>query len=234
MDIQSLVEAKRSPNIASFRPGDRVKVYSKVVEGDRERIQAFEGEVIRVRGGGLNSNFTVRRISHGVGVERTFPFYSPLLDKVEVTRWGRVRRAKLYYLRDRIGKAARIKASSRARLQSAAQAAAFAATAAAAKAESELVLGEEEPVEDIEAIIEEEATAEVATEVTEETEAPAAEPGASAEIEVEAPVEEVPAAEEPEPAEVEAPEAAADEPADEPAAEKEPAATEEEEQAEKA
>src|SRR5581483_11578766 len=171
MDIQSLVEAKRNPNIASFRPGDRVKVYSKVVEGDRERIQAFEGEVIRVRGGGLNSNFTVRRISHGVGVERTFPFYSPLLDKVEVTRWGRVRRAKLYYLRERVGKAARIKASSRARQLSAAQAAAFAATAAAARAAEELVLGEDEPEEDIEAAIGELAVAEG---IAEETEAPEA------------------------------------------------------------
>ncbi len=147
MDIQSLVEAKPNPNIASFRPGDRVKVYSKVVEGDRERIQAFEGDVIRVRGGRLNSNFTVRRISHGVGVERTFPFYSPLVEKVEVTRWGHVRRAKLYYLRDRIGKAARIKASSRSRQQSTAQAEQFASIAVQAEAATASVAEVDEAAE---------------------------------------------------------------------------------------
>jgi large subunit ribosomal protein L19 len=95
--------------IPDFRPGDTVKVYVKVVEGSRERTQVFEGTVIRRRGSGLGETFTVRRVSYGVGVERTFPLHSPRVDKIEVTRKGRVRRARLYYLRDRIGKAARIK-----------------------------------------------------------------------------------------------------------------------------
>jgi large subunit ribosomal protein L19 len=95
--------------IPPFRPGDTVKVHVKVVEGSRERTQVFEGTVIRRRGGGLGETFTVRRISYGVGVERIFPLHSPRLDKIEVVRRGRVRRARLYYLRERVGKAARIK-----------------------------------------------------------------------------------------------------------------------------
>jgi large subunit ribosomal protein L19 len=93
----------------NFGPGDNVRVHYRVVEGTRERIQPFEGVVIRRRGGGINENFTVRRIaSHGIGVERTFPLHSPRIDKIEVIRHGRVRRAKLYYLRGRTGRAARI------------------------------------------------------------------------------------------------------------------------------
>jgi large subunit ribosomal protein L19 len=115
MDIHSLVEAKPNPRIPDFRPGDTVKVHAKVVEGDRQRIQVFEGVVIRIRKAGPSSNFTVRRVSHGVGVERVFPYFSPLVDKVDVVRVGRVRRARLYYLRDRIGKAARIRPGSRER-----------------------------------------------------------------------------------------------------------------------
>src|SRR4051794_33802271 len=96
--------------VPDFGPGDTVRVHAKVVEGTRERIQVFEGVVIRRRSGGINENFTVRRIaSHGVGVERTFLIHSPRIDKIEVTRSGRVRRAKLYYLRGLTGKAARIK-----------------------------------------------------------------------------------------------------------------------------
>lgn len=117
MDASSFVELKPNPNIPDFRPGDSVRVHAKVVEGDRERIQMFEGVVIRIRRGGINSTFTVRRVSHGVGIERVFPYHSPLVDKVEVVRVGRVRRAKLYYLRDRVGKAARIKPGSRARFE---------------------------------------------------------------------------------------------------------------------
>jgi len=109
MDLKSLVELKERPEIKPFRPGDRVRVSAKVVEGDRERTQIFEGDVIRMRRAGTSSNFTVRRISHGVGVERTFLLHSPRLEKVEVLRPGRVRRAKLYYLRGLTGKAARIK-----------------------------------------------------------------------------------------------------------------------------
>src|SRR3989441_9220471 len=117
MDANSYVDLKPNPNIPAFRPGDAVRVHAKGVEGDRERIQVFEGVVIRIRRGGVNSNFTVRRVSHGIGVERIFPYYSPLVDKVEVSRVGRVRRARLYYLRQRVGKAARIKAGSRARFE---------------------------------------------------------------------------------------------------------------------
>jgi len=92
-----------------LRPGDSVKVHAKVVEGTRERIQVFEGLVIRVTGGGLRSNVTVRRVTHGVGVERTFLVHSPRVDKIEVLRHGQVRQARLYYLRGLVGKAARIR-----------------------------------------------------------------------------------------------------------------------------
>lgn len=108
-----VLELKPNPNVEEFGPGDSVRVHAKVVEGQRERIQAFEGVVIRKRSAGSSSNFTVRRVTHGVGVERTFPIYSPRLDKVEVVRRGKVRRAKLYYLRGRTGKAARIKEAPR-------------------------------------------------------------------------------------------------------------------------
>ena len=117
MDARSLVEVKPNPNIPDFRSGDAVRVHVRVIEGDRERVQAYEGVVIRIRRRGPGSTFTVRRISHGIGVERTYPYYSPLIDKVDVVRVGRVRRAKLYYLRERMGKAARIKAGSRARFE---------------------------------------------------------------------------------------------------------------------
>ena len=95
--------------LPEFFPGDTVKVQLKVHEGDKERIQAFEGVVIRRRGYGLRATFTVRKVTYGVGVERTFPIHSPLLEKIERTRRGRVRRAKLYYLRTLKGKAARIR-----------------------------------------------------------------------------------------------------------------------------
>jgi len=96
-------------DVPEFRPGDTVRVHAKVVEGTRERIQVFEGVVIKRQGGGINESFTVRKISSGVGVERTFPIHSPRVAKIEVARRGKVRRAKLYYLRSRSGKAARIK-----------------------------------------------------------------------------------------------------------------------------
>ena len=94
--------------VPDFRPGDTVKVSVKVVEGDRERVQAFEGVCIARKNAGINSNFTLRKISYGEGVERVFPLYSPRLTAIEVIRHGDVRRAKLYYLRDRRGKSARI------------------------------------------------------------------------------------------------------------------------------
>ncbi len=110
MDQIEMVERDyMKKEIPPFRPGDTVKVHVKVIEGSRERTQVFEGTVIRRRGGGLGETFTVRRISYGVGVERTFPVHSPRLDKIEIMRKGKTRRARLYYLRDRVGKAARIK-----------------------------------------------------------------------------------------------------------------------------
>ena len=109
----SASNAKENPNIATFGAGDRVRVSAKVVEGDRERIQVFEGDVIRVRQGGPASTFTVRKIASGVGVERTFLRHSPRLDKVEVVRAGKVRRSRLYYLRGLHGRAARIKEKAR-------------------------------------------------------------------------------------------------------------------------
>ena len=107
--IQSLEQEQIKTGIPEFRPGDTVKVHVKVIEGSRERIQVFEGVVIRRRGGGLSETFTVRRVSYGVGVERTFPLNTPKIDKIEVIRRGQVRRARLYYLRALRGKAARIK-----------------------------------------------------------------------------------------------------------------------------
>jgi large subunit ribosomal protein L19 len=103
------VELKANPNIPTLAPGYTVRVHFKIVEGDKARIQVFQGVVIKVRGGGINSTFTVRRVASGVGVERTFPLYSPLVEKVEVTRGGKVRRARLFYLRGLSGRAARIK-----------------------------------------------------------------------------------------------------------------------------
>ncbi|MEL7565010.1 MAG: 50S ribosomal protein L19 [Dehalobacterium sp.] len=110
MDLLKIVEQEQiKTDIPPFRPGDTVRVHVKVVEGTRERIQVFEGIVIKRKGGGIRENFTVRRVTYGVGVERTFPLHSPKIDKIEVMRRGKVRRAKLYYLRERTGKAARIK-----------------------------------------------------------------------------------------------------------------------------
>jgi large subunit ribosomal protein L19 len=107
--IRSFEQEQMKADIPDFRPGDTVRVHVKVVEGERQRIQVFEGVVIRRRGGGLSETFTVRRVSYGVGVERTFPLHSPRVDRIEVVRQGRVRRARLYYLRKLRGKAARIR-----------------------------------------------------------------------------------------------------------------------------
>lgn len=106
--IHSLEQEQIKKDIVKFNPGDTVRVHVKVIEGARERIQVFEGVVIRRRGGGLGETFTVRRVSYGIGVERTFPLHTPKIDRIEVMRRGRVRRAKLYYLRGLRGKAARI------------------------------------------------------------------------------------------------------------------------------
>ena len=110
MDVIKMLEQEQLRNdIPQFRPGDTVKVHVKVIEGTRERIQVFEGVVIDRKSGGVRETFTVRRVSYGVGVERTFPIHSPRVEKIDVVRRGIVRRAKLYYLRNLTGKAARIK-----------------------------------------------------------------------------------------------------------------------------
>ena len=107
--ISEITKEQLRSDLPALRPGDTVKVHVKVVEGTRERIQLFEGVVIKRRGGGISETFTVRKISYGVGVERTFPVHTPKIAKLEVVRKGKVRRAKLYYLRNLRGKAARIK-----------------------------------------------------------------------------------------------------------------------------
>lgn len=110
MNNVDIVEKSRlRDDVPDFWPGDNVKVNVRVIEGTRSRVQVYEGVVIGRRGGGLRETFTVRKISFGVGVERTFPLHSPVIEGIEVTRRGKVRRAKLYYLRDRVGKKARIK-----------------------------------------------------------------------------------------------------------------------------
>jgi large subunit ribosomal protein L19 len=220
MNIESYLQLRPNPKIPDFRPGDTVRVNAKVVEGDRERIQAFEGVVIRIRRGGANSNFTVRRVSHGIGVERIFPYFSPLVDSVSVVRVGRVRRAKLYYLRDRVGKAARIKPGSRARFE--------ALTAPGAVMVEEEEIEEAVVAEDEEIVADEAAHGEEAAEAAEESaaEEPAAEVAPEEPAEAEASGEpetaeesaaEEPAAEVPpeEPAEAGEPAVAAEEPAEE-------------------
>ena len=108
--MQSVEYREPNPDVPQISPGDTVRVHARIVEGNRERVQVFQGTVIRIRGKGINRNFTVRRIaSHGVGVERTFLLQSPRLEKVEVLRHGYVRRSKLYYLRERKGRSARLR-----------------------------------------------------------------------------------------------------------------------------
>ena len=107
--IRGIESAQLKSEITDFNVGDTVRVYAKVVEGTRERLQMFEGAVIKRQNGGVRETFTVRRIASGVGVERTWPLHSPRIDRIEVVRRGVVRRAKLFYLRDRVGKAAKIK-----------------------------------------------------------------------------------------------------------------------------
>jgi len=111
--IKSIEKEQLRTDIPSFNVGDTVRVFVKVIEGNRERLQAFEGTVIRKKGGANRETFTVRRVSYGVGVERTFPIHSPRIDHIEVVRSGKVRRAKLYYLRNRVGKAAKVKEENR-------------------------------------------------------------------------------------------------------------------------
>ena len=108
-DIIKSIEDAQLREVAEFKTGDTVRVHAKVKEGNRERIQVFEGTVIKRQNGGARETFTVRKQASGVGVEKTWPVHSPILEKIEVVRRGKVRRAKLYYLRDRVGKAAKVK-----------------------------------------------------------------------------------------------------------------------------
>ena len=107
--IKSIEKAQLRTDRPDFNVGDTLRVFVKVVEGNRERLQAFEGTVIARRNGSCRETFTVRRVSYGIGVERTFPLHSPRVDHIEIIRRGKVRRAKLYYLRDRVGKGAKVK-----------------------------------------------------------------------------------------------------------------------------
>ncbi len=107
--IQAFVNEQMKENVPTLNIGDTVKVYNKIKEGTRERVQLFEGTIIAKHGGGISETFTVRRVAYGCGVEKTFPVHSPNVEKVEIVRSGKVRRAKLYYVRDRVGKAAKIK-----------------------------------------------------------------------------------------------------------------------------
>lgn len=156
MDIVKSIEHEQLKNkIPDLKVGDTVKVHQKIKEGNRERIQVFEGIIIKKQNGGVNASFTVRKISYGVGVEKTFLVHSPLVEKVEVVRVGKARRAKLYYLRDRLGKSAKTKEKVGARIET-----------------KELTIKEElveEPAEEVK----EEVVTEVATETT--TEEPKAE-----------------------------------------------------------
>lgn len=143
--MQSIAQEYIKKDIPAFNVGDTVKVHIKIKEGSRERIQIFEGFVLKRQNGGISETFTVRRIASGVGVEKTFPIHSPLVEKIEVVRKGDVRRAKLHYMRERTGKSAKIKAKEYSEEQLAAIAEAKAAADAAKAAEAEV------PVEETEA-----------------------------------------------------------------------------------
>ena len=162
MDILKSIEHEQLKNkIPDLHVGDTVRVHAKIKEGSRERIQVFEGIIIKKQGGGVNATFTVRRISYGVGVEKTFLVHSPNVEKVEVVRVGKSRRAKLYYLRDRVGKAAKTKEKVGARI-----------VTNEIVVKEEVVPGElDEAEETVETVAEEPAVEEVKTETTEEVKA---------------------------------------------------------------
>jgi len=169
MNVDSLINVKRNPRIPELAPGDTVRVYTKVVEGGKERTQPFQGVIIKMQGGGVSATFTVRRIAYGVGVERTFPLYSPRVERVEIIRHGKVRRAKLYYLRGRSGKAARIKERRVDREKELAQMEQLAAEAEEEEAPEAAELAEEEMLAEQEEALPE--TAEAVSEVKEPAEA---------------------------------------------------------------
>ena len=169
MNVDSLIAVKRNPRIPELASGDTIRVYIRVVEGGKERLQPFQGVVIKLQGGGISATFTVRRIAYGVGVERTFPLYSPRVERVEVIRHGKVRRAKLYYLRGRSGKAARIKERRVDREKELARMEQLAAEAEEEEAPEAAELAEEEMLAEQEEALPE--TAEAVSEVTEPAEA---------------------------------------------------------------
>ncbi len=221
MDVSSLVETKKKAKMPAISPGDTVRVHTRIVEGDKERIQVFQGVVIKIRHGGNGAAYTVRHIAYGVGVERTFPMNSPLVEKVEVVRHGKVRRSRLYYLRKLSGKEARRKIKH--------------VEKAAMQVGEELL--QEQPEAEIEPIMDEEAVAAAeAAEIEKEAEEKAAEPVATEkapekakeekqEAVAEKPVAEAPAAEEAAPVAEKG--AVAEKPAEEtPVAEKEAVAEE--------
>jgi large subunit ribosomal protein L19 len=197
MNVESLIEVKKNPRIPDLTPGDTVRVYTRVVEAGKERLQPFQGVVIKVKRGGISASFTVRRIAYGVGVERTFPLYSPRVERVDVIRHGRVRRAKLYYLRGRSGKAARLKERREEKeiglsLTQAAGVEVAEEIEAAPETEPEAEMAQEEP---------EEATAELTPEEEAEEKKPSAEAEEAApSMQAEEPAGETEAAEEAEPA----------------------------------
>ncbi len=214
MDAAQLLKQAANPRIPGFSAGDTVRVNFRIREGERERIQVFQGVVIRVHNGkGPAASFTVRRITAGIGIERVFPLYSPLVESLEVTRYGNVRRAKLYYLRGLQGRAARIKELNpvqrrKAQEEAAAAEAELAEQIAQAVADTE-TLEVEEPIEDLEEQPEEQTEFAPPPEASDESEDETAKETADApKASVEEPAEEAPAEEEP-----------AEEPAGEPQAE---------------
>ena len=190
MNMESVVEVKPNPNIPEITSGDTVRVSSKIVEGDKERIQVFQGVVIKIRHRGIGSSFTVRRVAYGVGVERTFPFYSPRVEKVELVRRGKKRRAKLYYLRGLSAKTARLREKrltqqelerERDRIQKIEEEKAR-LKAELEPAAVEEVTAEQEEIVETEPVVEEKAIEEPVAEVVDE---PAAESAAESEDEPE-------------------------------------------------
>ena len=201
MDAAQLLRKEANPRIPRFGAGDTVRVNFRIREGERERIQVFQGVVIRLHNGkGPAASFTVRRITAGIGIERVFPLYSPLVESLEVTRYGNVRRAKLYYLRGLQGRAARIKELNpdqrrKAQEEAAAAEAALAEQIAQAVADTE-TLDVEEPIEDLEEQPEEQTEFAPPPEASDDSEEETAEETADApEASVEEPAEEAPAEE---------------------------------------
>ena len=190
MDIIKSIEHEQMKNkIPALKVGDTVKVHQRIKEGNRERIQVFEGIIIKKQGGGVNATFTVRRVAYGVGVEKTFLIHSPMVEKVELVRVGKARRAKLYYLRDRLGKSAKTKEAIGARIE-----------------DKEITIKEDIVEAPVEEVVEEVAAVETVETPVEEVAAPAEEAVVEATEEAAPAVEEAPAVEAEAPAvEAEAP-----------------------------